>query len=128
MKTVQEYYNSLEKKPNYHYIELAEIAREVGIECHSYLGGDEIPELKAYWGTSWICTDTEVGLLFYFLNDELICCSWQIARKEKEAFYFVSEETVEKLRAYIFEKLSEQEMDLNIEFIDWNEKVPTREH
>ena len=61
----------------------------------------EFPALKAYWSLNWVCTDTGVGLRFYFLNDEFIGASFQPARKSDEEFQWVSQEAFDKCKEYI---------------------------
>lgn len=58
--------------------------------------------LTKKWFESWICTDTEVGIAVYFLDDELVCVSWKPYRKSDEEFWFVSEDLGKKLYDYLW--------------------------
>ena len=42
--------------------------------------------LKCYWVAKHLCTDTQVGILAYFLDDEFICISHQTSRKSSVFF------------------------------------------
>lgn len=59
-------------------------------------------KLSKKWFESWTCTDTEVGIATYFLDNELVCISWQPYRKSTEEFWFVSEELGKKLYDYLW--------------------------
>jgi hypothetical protein len=61
----------------------------------------ENPRLKSYWIANHICTDTLVGYRAYFLDDKLVCCSHQSARKSGEYFEWVSVETKTQVIEYI---------------------------
>lgn len=65
-----------------------------------WLNHDQTP-LKSYWYARWICTDTWVGGLLYFFEDEFVALSWQSARKSYEEFYWVSKEAYEKVGNYL---------------------------
>lgn len=45
-----------------------------------------------HWITSWVCTDTKVGLAVYCLDNVPVAISTQTARKSEERIKFVSEE------------------------------------
>ena len=51
---------------------------------------------------SWMCSDTLVGIMAYYLDSELVSISFQPARKSNCELYWVSSETREKMRAFIF--------------------------
>lgn len=72
---------------------------------------DNIPidnRLTKKWFESWICTDTQVGIAVYFLDDELVCISWQPYRKSDEEFWFISEKLAKKVYDYLL-NLSKKE-------------------
>ena len=71
-------------------------------DIDDYLSIDS--RLVRKWFESWTCTDTQVGIAVYFLDEELICISWQPYRKSDEEFYFVSEEMSSKLHKYFLTK------------------------
>jgi len=58
--------------------------------------------LSKKWFESWTCTDTEVGIAVYFLDDELVCISWKPYRKSAEEFWFCSEKLGKKLYDYLW--------------------------
>ena len=62
----------------------------------------EDTRLKAYHVKTWLCTDTWVGWVAYFLDSEFVCLSTQNARKSDTEFEFVSKEAHSKLRDYLF--------------------------
>ena len=70
--------------------------------------------LTKKWFESWICTDTEVGIAVYFLDNELICVSWQPYRKSDEEFWFISEELGKKLYDYFLSLKGEDKKLFNL--------------
>lgn len=120
--TVKEIYDNLQKtEVNLDWGSLDRIAPEVGF--HGMCETAEINELVSYFGYSWICTDTRVGLRFYFLNDELVCASFQPGRKSDESFDWVSIETKQKVRSFVANKLVEELNKEKVSIINWDEKV-----
>jgi hypothetical protein len=73
-----------------------------------------------FWIRSWICTDTRVGLAFYFLDGEPVATSWQQGRKCDENIDFFSNEAAEKVREWL---LSMAEAD-QPPIADLNEQIP----
>jgi len=69
-------------------------------EIYEYLEVNDDKRMYKKWFKSWICTDTEVGIAVYLLDDEVMCISYQPYRKSDENFWFVSEESVGKLHDY----------------------------
>ena len=57
--------------------------------------------LKSYWVKVWYCTDTYVGYKAYFLDNELVCTSYQSGRKDSLDFEYVSQETTLKLKNFL---------------------------
>lgn len=73
---------------------------------------DKEPErLKCYFFLNWYCTDTWVGGRLYFLDDKLICGSWQSGRKMDEKFYWASKEVYKETKQYVLSLMMEQEDD-----------------
>lgn len=70
--------------------------------------------LTKKWFESWFCTDTEVGIAVYFLDDEIVCISWQPYRKSDEEFWFVSEELGKKLQDYLWSLVGKEEKKLRL--------------
>lgn len=57
--------------------------------------------VKKYWVSSWMCTDTRVGLAVYVMDGEPVAISGQVARKSDEHFEFFSVEAGIKMRNFI---------------------------
>lgn len=70
--------------------------------------------LSKKWFESWTCTDTEVGIAVYFLDDELVCISWKPYRKAYEEFWFVSEELGKKLCDYLWSLTGKDEKNFRL--------------
>jgi hypothetical protein len=80
-------------------------------EIYDYLPIDD--RLSKKWAEQWTCTDTKVGIAVYFLDDEMVCVSWQPYRKSDEEFFFVSEEMSSKLNKYFLSFMLESKKELN---------------
>lgn len=50
---------------------------------------------------SWTCTDTEVGIRVWYLDNNPVCISWQPFRKSNEEFGWLSQEAFDGVKAYI---------------------------
>jgi len=61
----------------------------------------------------WCCTDSYVGLTFYYFDNEFICYSWQEGRKCDKNFYWASKEAYEKVYNFI----KSFELNENIEYL-----------
>ena len=70
--------------------------------------------LTKKWFERWTCTDTQVGIAVYFLDDEIVCISFQPYRKSDEEFWFVSEESGKKVREYLWSLTSKDEVGFNL--------------
>lgn len=57
--------------------------------------------LKGYWINKWLCTDTHVGEMAYFLDDELVFTCEQTARKSDAAIYFVDQAAYDKVKVFM---------------------------
>lgn len=75
----------------------------------------ERDRLKGYWIHRWMCTDTHVGEMAYFLDDELVLVCAQTARKNDAYIYFVDKEAYEKVKVFM-DYFRELELD-NPEFL-----------
>lgn len=71
-------------------------------EFNAYFGYVEQDRLKAYSLYSWYCTDTEVGCMVYFLDDEPVCLHIQKARKDRGYFEWFSKDKAKKVRDYLY--------------------------
>lgn len=83
----------------------------------------EDKRLTCFFIKKWYCTDTFVGIRAYFLDEEFVAISHQVARKAYEEFYFVSTEVAKKVREYLlslndklprFELIDEKELNAEI--------------
>lgn len=84
--------------------------------------------LKGYHVKTWLCTDTWVGWVAYFLEDEwkgpqFVCLSTQSARKSDIEFEFASNEAHSKVRDYLFSLTTNEDfkvvlLDLDLEVSD----------
>jgi hypothetical protein len=81
----------------------------------------EDTRLKAYHVKTWLCTDTWVGWVAYFLDSEFVCLSTQNARKSDTEFEFVSKEAHSKLRDYLFSLVDDGSNEIDI--LDLDEEV-----
>lgn len=77
--------------------------------------------VKGYWLIKWQCSDTWVGCIVYYMDDEPIAISTQSARKSSTVYEFVSLEAAAKVRNFILECLGESEFSPTI--ADLNEEV-----
>lgn len=123
--TLSELLNNVKKTPqNECYPDSQKIFPGVNISFFDYIDLEKYTELKCYFTDAhWICTDTEVGIRAYYINDELICASCQVGRKYDEEFEFVSEESYNKLRNWVLEKIKENEESQKIPLIDFNQNI-----
>lgn len=101
------------------WIDIIEIGQELNVDLY-----DEVEQerLKAYWLGSWRCTDTEVGYVIYFLDDEAVALSLQDGRKSPKSFNWFSKDLAKKVRNYILSLLSNED-DLNIQTIGIYEDI-----
>lgn len=49
----------------------------------------------------WVCTDTEVGIRVWFLDDIAVCLSFQPYRKSDEQFHWRSEKHFVRVKNYL---------------------------
>ena len=84
----------------------------------------EDTRLKGYHVKTWLCTDTWVGWVAYFLDNKFVCLSSQTARKSSTDFDFASNEAHSKLRDYLFSLTNNEEFKVDI--LDLNIEVPER--
>ena len=81
----------------------SDISNSLGLEHFEW---SEDTRLKAYYIATHYCTDSYVGLVAYFLDDEFIAISNQVGRKWDEEFQFVSLDAVKRTREYILSLIS----------------------
>lgn len=126
MKTIQHYLDTLDKT-KYKYVNVEDILNELQLPYVGYpFTEDHIPEFKGYRSDyQWYCTDRNVGLCFYFLNDEFVCASMQIGRKCDEEFEWVSKDIFNKVRDYFLNKLIQhiKHEETNFAQLDLNQQL-----
>lgn len=104
------------------------IAAELNIPNDIYLSEEDLSELKCYFSEiNWICTDTRVGLKFYFLNNEFICASFQQGRKSQEEFEWASQEAANKVRQYFIDKIKSKEVIPKVVLVNWEQDLSSWE-
>lgn len=81
------------------------------------------PRLKCYFIKEWLCTDTNVGIRAYFLDEKFVALSTQVARKAYETFQFISRERAIELKQYL-ESLIEDSLDIEI-LEELDDEVPS---
>lgn len=82
----------------------------------------QFPDLMVkHWVYSWICTDTRVGLAFYYLNDELVAISTQTGRKSTENVMFISSEIADRVRQFAIRCIIHDEPQYDI--VDFNSEI-----
>lgn len=111
MKLIDALNNVDKTHNNKNYIDYPEIAKEFGFDgwCINYQKADE--RMSAYHLIKWLCSDTWVGTLVYYLDGNLVAYSTQSARKSSKLFYFVSNEAAEKTREFLLSVIPEDEID-----------------
>lgn len=106
------------------WCDLGEFCKELGIS-HYYINRayDKFAErIKAYYLTKWRCTDTWVGQVVYFLDDEPIAISYQPARKSDKYYTFVSSESADKLMNFIL-SLREDDERNSVEILNHDDEI-----
>jgi len=68
---------------------------------HEWIDADHAVRLTEANYTKWLCTDTAVGKVIYFLGDEAVAVSTQEGRKCRKKFTWISRRTAEMTRDYL---------------------------
>lgn len=92
---------------------------ESEFDIYEYFDVQENELRIAYcWYHSWICTDTQVGIRVWYLDNKPVCISWQPYRKSDEQFGWISPTDFVLVQDYA-ESLRSSEYDENkINIID----------
>lgn len=69
-----------------------------GIDQHEKFS--KATELKGYWVQQWMCTDTHVGLIVWFLEGEFAFYTYQTSRRSRQDIRFVSREMALRVQAW----------------------------
>lgn len=102
-----------------------EIFSELGLEPDDLasIDGNENKSLKSYYFAPSFCTDSIVGAKAYFLDDELVCVSHQMARKSNERILgWASNELAEKTKLYLISLFRRQIVEKDIEILNLDEE------
>jgi len=100
------------------------LCNSLGLMC-GYYGFDNDKfnnHFKGYYVYSHLCTDTTVGLIALYLDDELVGYSHQSARKHDTGYQFVSKEMCDKLISLI-RSCEQNEHKDNNSYIDTEEEI-----
>ncbi len=81
-------------------------------DINGYWSDDE--RLKGYCVKTWLCTDTWVGWIAYFLDDEFVFMTSQDTRKGDTDYEFTSKEVAEKVRTYLLSLNEDEEQQFNV--------------
>lgn len=120
---ISEIINRLDKsKNNSTSVDQEELMGALYIESFCNWFSELDKKIKGYYIKKSYCTDTYVGLIAWFFDDDFFAISSQEYRKSHTYFYFKNEEYTEFLRDYIL-SLFESEVR-NYELIDMNEDFP----
>lgn len=76
--------------------------------------------LKGFYFAKWLCTDTYVGGVIYFLDDEFVAASWQGGRKRIECIEFLSIDHSKKVRNFMFSCMELEEEKVSLLNSDYN--------
>lgn len=87
----------LKRKPSYSGGNLYEDLTGV----HEWISADHAVRLTEAYYEKWLCTDTTVGKMVYFLGDEAVATSSQDGRKCQKDFRWISRRTAEITLNYL---------------------------
>ncbi len=101
-----------------------EFCTEFGLDIYFDKNGyDKFAErVKGYYLTKWMCTDTWVGHIVYFLDSEPVAISYQPARKSEKCFTFVDSESANKLINFILSLLENNERN-SVEILKHDDEI-----
>ena len=117
--TLREIAKKIDKsRKNEDDVDISDICENLDIYFYGWIDQDR---LKSYWVTNWLCTDTWVGLLMYFLDDEPVGISFQSGRKSDKEFSWFSEECMHKVRDYILSIIPSN--DVNCDYTSLDDEV-----
>lgn len=85
-----------------------EFCEELGITDYTGWNSEFCKRVQGYYLIKWLCTDTYVGLVAYYLDDEPVAVSMQNARKSDTNYEFINKEAAEKVRIFLL-SLQEEE-------------------
>lgn len=112
--------NRIDKsKENKSYVDVVSIGRKLNVDL------DDVNQerITAYWIGNWYCTDSYVGYVMYFFDDEPMAYSSQLGRKCEEKIEWFSLEIAMKVREYLLTLVVKEEEEIDVEICDINEEV-----
>ena len=71
------------------------------------------PRLISCYYDTWVCTDSQVGLRVWYLDNEPVCISFMPYRKSTESFQWISKDLFLKVEGYL-NSLVSKDFDINI--------------
>jgi len=94
--------------------DFSDFCRELGIVDGIGYYTEFAERVRGYYLIKWICTDTWVGTIVYFLDNEPIAVSTQNARKSDTNYAFVSKEAANKMRDFILSIIDKEENEVGV--------------
>ncbi len=79
-------------------------------EIYSLMGTPSDFKIECLGISTWICTDTQVGLHAYYFEQEFVGLSTQKYRKSNKNFFWVSEDAYRMVRTYLESLVEDQPM------------------
>ena len=92
------------------------------LEVIDYDMGLSSPEIREFHVIRWYCTDSHVGVKFFYYKDEFVAYSEQDGRKSAEVFSFVPTK-VDILRKFLASLIPEKEFSA-VNLIEEDETIP----
>ena len=112
--TIRDIAKKIDKsRENEDYVVLERVAESLEIN-NFYYYGDEQKRLRAYWIGYWLCTDSWVGWRMYFFDGQFVAISEQKGRKCSEDFEWVSRDAAEKVRRFLLDLISADELGVDL--------------
>lgn len=96
---------------------------ELNLSCYGVYQDRDNAQLKSFWLSKHLCTDTYVGTRAYFLEGTFVALSTQNARKSDEIIQWVSAESQVEVRNYILSLDEEESFECANNFIDMDSEV-----
>lgn len=100
-------------------VDIMQLANDFNINLDWWIEQDR---LKAYWMGGWNCTDTWVGYIMYFLDDEPVGVSSQLARRSDTEYEWFGVESATKVRDYLL-SLIEKDDSINVAYASLDEEI-----
>ncbi|MFA6199299.1 MAG: hypothetical protein WC679_02670 [Bacteroidales bacterium] len=109
-------------KENQTDIDMYKLGQEFNVDLDYYCE-DESKRLVGYYIQKWYCTDTWVGLIAMFLDDEFIGYSSQLGRKCDVEYHFSNKELFDKTRQYLLTFVEKKDFYYPEFDIDFDEEL-----